>query len=122
MRHYHVVVEFAEPIGHARAFAHISESQVKRHFILPWANGNLPIGPDRDVAATEVSRLRVFRAVEPEEALVPADATMAGGVAQDVTDLFLSEAGIHTKSSTTRQLLWLASAAAVIAALAMLRP
>lgn len=121
MRHYHVVVEFAEPIGHARAFAHISESQVRRHFILPWAKGDTPIGPDRDVAAAEVSRLRVFRAVEPEELLVPAGATMATDVAQDVTDLFLSEAGIRTKSSTTRQLLWFASAAAVIAALAMLR-
>jgi hypothetical protein len=120
MRHYHVLVEFSEPIGHARAFAHISESQVKRHFILPWTKGDTPIGPDRDVMAAQVSRLRVFRATEAGEP-GSVDKANAKGTGQDVTDLFLSEIGARAKSPKLRRSLLLAAGTAALAVLAMLR-
>ncbi|WP_368564271.1 hypothetical protein [Pseudoxanthomonas sp. UTMC 1351] len=114
MRHYHVLVEFSEPVGHARAFAHISESQVRHNFIFPWTTGNLPIGPDRDVMASQVSRLRVFRAAGPEELGSVDNATMRA-VGRDVTDRFLSELGIRAKSPTTGRPLLYVMAAAVVA-------
>lgn len=121
MRHYHVLVEFLKPAGHARAFARLSESQVKRHFIFPWTKGDAPIGPDHDVMANQVSRLRVFRAAGPE-ALTPASGNMATGAGEDVTDLFLSDASVHVKSLTARRpLLFAMVAAAITAILAMLR-
>lgn len=120
MRHYHVLVEFSEPKGHARAFAHISESQVRHHFILPWTTGNMPIGPDREVMAGQVSRLRVFRAAGPEE-LGSVDSATMKAVGQDVTDLFLSELGIRAKPLTARRpLLYVMGAAVVAGALALL--
>ena len=120
MRHYHVLVEFSEPIGHARAFAHISESQVRRHFILPWTKGDVPIGPDRDVMATQVSRLRVFRATGPGE-LGSVGRTNAKSIGQDVTDVFLSEVGARAKSPAARHPLLFAMGAAALGVLALLR-
>jgi len=120
MRHYHVLVELSEPKGHARAFAHISESQVRHHFILPWTTGNMPIGPDRDVKASQVSRLRVFRAVGPEERGSVNKATMKAG-GHDVTDAFLSELGVRAKSPAARRpLLYVMGAAVVAGTLALL--
>jgi hypothetical protein len=121
MRHYHVLVEFSEPIGHARAFAHISESQVRHHFILPWTQGDTPIGPDRDVMAAQVARLRVFRATGPGE-FRPVHKANANSIGQDVTDLFLSEVGVRAKPPTARRpLLFVVGAAVVAGTLALLR-
>jgi hypothetical protein len=121
MRHYHVLVEFTDPIGHARAFARISESQVRHHFILPWAKGDVPIGPDRDVMAAQVSRLRVFRAADQEEAAASLTKAMTTGLEQDVTDLFLSEIGVRAKWLKPRRPLLLAAGAAALAVLAVFR-
>ena len=121
MRHYHVLVEFSEPMGHARAFAHISESQVRHHFILPWTQRDTPIGPDRDVMASQVARLRIFRATGPGE-LGPMNRASAKDIGQDVTDLFLSEVGARAKPPVARRPLLFAVGAAVVAGtLALLR-
>ena len=121
MRHYHVLVEFSEPIGHARAFAHVSETQVRHHFILPWTRGNLPIGPDRDVIAAQVARLRIFRAARPED-LGSANRANAKGLGHDVTDLFLSEIGARAGSPPQpRRARWFGVGAAALALLAIFR-
>lgn len=69
----------------------------------------------------QVSRLRVFRAAGPE-APMPVNGNMASGVGEDVTELFLSDAGVRAKSLTARRpLLFAMGAAAIAAILAMLR-
>lgn len=90
MRRYHVVVEFSEPLGHARAFAHLSESQVKRHFTFPWTRRDVPLGPEHDVSAAEVSRLRIFRAASSDSDEFATEA-FGESVGEDVTALFLPD-------------------------------
>ncbi len=81
----------------------------------------MPIGPDRDVMAAQVSRLRVFRATGSDD-LASVNRAAMNAADQDVTALFLAELGVRPKSPAGRRpLLFVMGAAVVAGTLALLR-